>query len=80
METCVRAMVAAAKDHKENGAALFLHRTQTWRANPDWAERVGVGQWELEKLIRQEGRKDLYRSKELICTHFRCLISPHCQP
>ena len=50
--SCVRAMVAAAK----NGAALFLHRTQTWRANPDWAERVGVGEWELEKLIRQEGR------------------------
>ena len=64
--SCVRAMVAAAKDHKENGAALFLHRTQTWRANPDWAERVGVGEWELEKLIRQEGRICIReKSKEL---------------
>ena len=57
VESCVRAMVAAAKDKDHGGAALFLHRTQTWRANPDWAERVGVGQWELEKLIREEGMK-----------------------
>ena len=53
VESYVKAMVAAAK---ENGAALFLHRTQTWRANPDWARRVGVGEGELEKLIREEGR------------------------
>ena len=52
VESYVSKMVAAAKD---NGAALFLHRTQTWRANPDWAERVGVGEGELEKLTRKGG-------------------------
>ena len=56
VESYVRAMVAAAKD---NGVPLFLHRTQTWRANPDWAERVGVGEGELEKLTREEVREDL---------------------
>ena len=52
VESYVKAMVVAAK---ENGAALFLHRTQTWRANPDLARWVGVGEGELEKLIREEG-------------------------